>query len=192
MKAARCVLLGLVLLVQLAVPLQMIRSREAVLERGTAYRFRTEPVDPADPFQGRYVRLDFEADSVPMAEAEAEAVGSRARGYALLGVDADGFARFVGWTLERPATGDYLQTRSLGPARRWNPEREKSESRGLRIDLPFDRFYMEESKAPEAERIAAEASREEDCWAVVRVLDGRAVIEDVLVGGRPLARLAGE
>ncbi len=190
MKSKRLILLVLLLLVQVAVPLQLIRSREAVLEQGTPYRFKTRPIDPADPFQGRYVRLNFEATVVPCTEREAEEAGGRGQGYALLGVDEEGYARFTGWSRDRPESGDYLRTRSFGPAQQWNQETNSSEFQGLRIELPFNRFHMEESKAPAAERIAADRTLEEDCWALVRIHHGRAVLEDVLVGGQPIGELA--
>ena len=46
-------------LVQLAVPLSMIVQKEIVHGEGTELRLRLQPVDPADPFRGRYLALRF-------------------------------------------------------------------------------------------------------------------------------------
>ena len=49
---------------------------------------------------------------------------------------------------------------------------------------------MDETKAPLAEIRAREATRNEDCWVAVRILNGRAVIEDVIAEGQSLSDLA--
>ncbi len=49
---------------------------------------------------------------------------------------------------------------------------------------------MDEAKAPRAERLAREATRSTNCWVAVRILDGKAVIEDVFAEGRSLRDLA--
>ena len=57
-----------------------------------------------------------------------------------------------------------------------------------RLELPFERFYMEEELAPEAERVVRERSRggQRDAYIAVRVRSGSAVIEDLFVGGKPI------
>ena len=54
------ILLVLVCAVQLAVPVAMIARREIALRQGESFRFRCAPVDPVDPFRGRYVDLQFD------------------------------------------------------------------------------------------------------------------------------------
>ena len=63
---------------------------------------------------------------------------------------------------------------------------------GVRIDIPFDRFYMDEAKAPRAERIVRNSTRSTNCWVNVRILDGKAVIEDVFAEGQSIRDLAAE
>ena len=43
----------LVALVQLFVPAKMILDREDILDMGKEYKFKTEPIDPNDPFRGK-------------------------------------------------------------------------------------------------------------------------------------------
>ena len=57
------ILFVLVALVQLFVPLQMIFGQEDVLDSGKAYKFKTEPVDPSDPFRGKYITLRYAMNS---------------------------------------------------------------------------------------------------------------------------------
>jgi len=179
---------------QIAVPLHMIQQRESVLRDGELFRFKTEPIDPVDPFQGRYVWLRIEEDYAPLSALETEGIAYNATGYATLGTDAEGFAHFTAWTHEKPTeTSSFLRTTALGPEKRWE-EREdgtrQAAHQGLSIRIPFTRFYMDEAKAPRAEIRAREAARNKDCWVAVRILNGKAVIEDVIAKGQSLRDLA--
>ena len=55
----------------------------------------------------------------------------------------------------------------------------------MRIEYPFDRYYMEESKAYDAEVIARRARRDtaQSTYAIVHIKDGDAVLKDVMVNG---------
>jgi uncharacterized membrane-anchored protein len=189
----RIILFGLLILAQIAVPLRMIQQRETVLREGALFRFKTQPIDPADPFQGRYVWLRIKEDYVRLSEVETEAVDYNTRGYATVSIDEHGFAFFDSWSTERPTTGGYLKTRALGQQIEWETLFENERSRmhkGLRIDIPFTRYYMDEAKAPRAEILARDASRDDTCWVAVRILNGQAVIEDVMIEGQSIRDLS--
>ncbi len=49
---------------------------------------------------------------------------------------------------------------------------------------------MEESKAPQAELRVREATRNTNCWATVRILNGVGLIEDVYIEGVPLREVS--
>ncbi|MCX7044402.1 MAG: GDYXXLXY domain-containing protein [Candidatus Sumerlaeota bacterium] len=121
-------LLAAVAAAQLSVPAWMIWRHENVLDAGWQYKFRTAPVDPADPFRGRYVALRLEATTAPIPaepsvanqaagvtnvspvmSAEIQDLPRGMKVYALLKEDPDGFARFAGISFERPKEGDYIQ-----------------------------------------------------------------------------------
>jgi uncharacterized membrane-anchored protein len=183
MKKLIIALFVLVVIAQLFVPFSMIKGREKILSDGTTYLFRTRPIDPADPFQGRYVVLRFEDDYIPAPESDEYELHRKQKIYALLGTDADGYAQFTGRSLDRPETGNYLRTTCLGRRRDWDSQTQISTHLGHRIKLPFDRYYMNEEKAPAAERAARQASNTTNCWASVKILNGKATLEDVLIGG---------
>ena len=44
-----------VAIAQLFIPTQMILNQETILKTGKPYRFKTQPVDPSDPFKGKYI-----------------------------------------------------------------------------------------------------------------------------------------
>ncbi|MDX5346140.1 MAG: GDYXXLXY domain-containing protein [Hymenobacteraceae bacterium] len=180
----------LVVLVQLAVPAKMIFDRETVLAEGEAFKFKTAPVDPNDPFRGKYVALQFRHDEVKISNKHTWKRGETV--YAHLKPAADGFARVVAISKQKPdAAIPYLKTKVLY-------ESTQNSDRTLHLDFPFDRFYMEESKAPEAEVIYNETFLEDDSdegqltYALVKISEGEAVLEDVLIDGVSLKQLVEE
>jgi uncharacterized membrane-anchored protein len=46
-------------LLQAFAPLKMVYDNEMTIRQGTVYKFKTQPIDPSDPFRGKYVSLDF-------------------------------------------------------------------------------------------------------------------------------------
>lgn len=166
---------GLVALAQLAAPAWMIGRREWVLEHGTVYKFKTAPVDPYDPFRGRYVWLAVEQNTAPYIGQGPPPYGKDV--YAVLEVGEDGFARFSGVDLRPPAAGDYIRAHG-----------DYAGEGMILLRVPFDRYYMNERKAPEAELAYREHSTGEqrDAYVTVRVLDGYAVLEQLYISGAPI------
>ena len=179
---------------QLAAPAWMIGQREWVLRHGMVYKFRTAPVDPYDAFRGRYVWLRFEGNTapwtgtgpIPYEMTPSDVIGSGPFVYATLTTGPDGFAKFSGASLTRPASGDYLYARAdyywdLTALTRTPITRAPDR---LAITLPFDRYYMNEAAAPAAEQAYREHSntKKHDAYATVRVWKGHAVLEGLYVG----------
>lgn len=192
MKKLLLISLLVLISIQFAIPFRMIQSRETVLQKGEQFRFKTRPIDPADPFQGRYVQLGIKHDYIPCAKEDPSDFSYKSSVYVLLETNQHGFAQFSHIDRKKPNTDTYLKTRYLGSRTQWNPTTKKHVFLGDKIDIPFDRFYMDESKAPRAERIAQDAARATNCWVNVRIYKGKAVIEDVFVQGESLQDLAGK
>jgi len=176
----RLLILGLVCLAQWAVPGYLIARGQATLEQGTAYRFRTAPVDPLDPFRGRYVALDFQAAQVKIPSGRDYEHGERL--YAPIAVDPDGYARLLPPQPQPPAQGDWLPVVVQG----------KDAGGLLRLRLPFDRYYMDERLAPAAERAYRDGNRRgraddgqnaRPTYVSVRVRRGYAVLEELYIDG---------
>ena len=158
---------------------------EMTLATGRAYKVKTAPVDPADPFRGRYVAirtvLALPTPLPPEVEALFDQVGvgrpdaARKTAYAVLGTDAEGFARVVEVVPEPPGTGDFLEIKAV-----W------LRATGRDLVLPFERYYMAEAAAPAAEQHYREASRRNagvEAWITVRVRNGIGVVEGLFIGG---------
>lgn len=171
------VLFLLLAVVQLFVPANMIYQQETVLKTGTEYRFKTRPIDPVDPFRGRYITLDFEANRFPADTTFREMSGKPV--WVFIEKDEKGYARVADvWKSKPEAPGDsFIKARMRSYIGGKEPE--------IFLQYPFQRFYMEETKAPEAERAYWEAMRDtsQTPYALVRVKDGTASLVDVFVDG---------
>jgi uncharacterized membrane-anchored protein len=164
-------------LAQLAAPIFQIWKYEDVLDTGQPYKFRTAPVDPYDAFRGKYVALNY-AGTVATIRKE-ERTSPYGSGYVSLRRDDKGFAQFGDLTANPPTSGDYLRVQYY------------SAGSHAEFRLPFDRFFMEECKALQAEQAywcygnrRGEASVE--AYAMVRVKGGRGVIEDLFIKDTPI------
>lgn len=161
--------------IQVVTPLSMVVKREAVLKNGKQFKFKTTPVDPYDAFRGRYVALGIEQDKVPLPENIKLDYGQKI--YAHIKEDEQGFAMFFKVTAERPQGVDYLTTKV-----------DYIRDKQVYLQLPFDRYYMEEKAAPAAERAYRKHSRRDskDAYVTVRIKSGFAVLEELYVGGKPI------
>jgi len=161
-------------LVQLFIPAQMIWGREQVLKEGIAYKFKTRPVDPNDPFRGKYITLNYKLNSVETKDT----LWTRNEDiYVKLSKDSLGFA-----TVNKVSRSKFDVSDDFVKAKvRWYNSREHT----VNSDLEFDRYYMEASKAYDAEVAYVESLRdslpENDTYAIVHVKNGEAVLADVII-----------
>ncbi len=185
-------LFGLACLAQIAVPASLIVKHEQTRTQGTLWKFQTAPVDPNDPFRGRYVRLSFaaERDHVPFADSGMIYLRYGTRLYAELETGADGFARLTRLHLRRPARGEYLDVfmRQMQSPKREKGEAEKPGAPAAQVRLPFDRYYLPEDRAPQVEREYFDASRSAraNTYAEVRVREGHAALTALVLDGKPV------
>lgn len=172
----------LMVLVQLYVPFSMIGEREKILKKGKPFRFETAPVDPIDPFRGEYIRLSYTIEEFQREVFDTSALEAGQIVYAILREDPEGFAMISELSTEPPESGsDYLKVSiayMLAPG-----------SERVRLDFPFDRFYMEEITAGVAEAAfnTARGDSTARSYALVYVRDGRGVIADLIIQGIPVS-----
>jgi hypothetical protein len=96
----RTILLLLFAVLQVSWISLMINSHERTLAEGRPVKFRTAPLDPADPFRGRYVRLRI-WPSYYESPKELDLSFDQPI-YALLSLDAEGFAEIGELVDQRP------------------------------------------------------------------------------------------
>lgn len=163
----------IVAVIQIFIPAQMIFKKEAVLNEGIAYKFKTQPVDPNDPFRGKYITLRYEINSAITNDTlwiRNEEV------YVYLKKDSLGFAQTLKVSKEKlDIENDYVIAKV-----NWY----RKQTKKLNFDLEFNRFYMEESKAKPAENAYRKAQRDSipnTTYGLVYIKNGDAVLKDVLI-----------
>jgi uncharacterized membrane-anchored protein len=160
--------------VQIYAPLSMILDKEDVLANGKPYKFRIKPVDPNDPLRGKYLTLSFNADEFAVKDKEEWRRDDVI--YVVLSEDSSGFAMVDTVFKNCPVRGvDYVKAKVSYTA---------YDDRAVAfINYPFDRYYMDEFKAPGAEISYDEAGSDsaQTAYAVVCIKDGDAVVKDLMI-----------
>ena len=175
MKKLILLLFAIIVLAQWAAPLSMIWKSERVLSKGKVFRFKTEPVDPEDPLRGRYVSLNFIADEYV---AKTTYIYNEDV-YALIGTDAKGYAYITNlYKLEPDDIKDYVKVRVLYT----------NDENKVMLSFPFEEYYMDEYKAPEAESLYRKSATDttSDTYALVNIYKGRGVTRDLIINGRSI------
>ncbi|WP_271783455.1 GDYXXLXY domain-containing protein [Aquimarina algiphila] len=163
-------------LVQVFAPLKMIYDNEDILTSGTVYKFKTRPIDPTDPFRGKYVTLQFQINSFATSDST-YVKGDKIRVY--IENDEDGFAKIYQISKEPlDIKNDYVKAQVTYVYQ----DR-------VTFELPFNRFYMEETKAYDAEKAYAKANRDgviDNVYALVYIKNGQSVLDNLIIDNMPI------
>ena len=166
----------IVSVVQLAVPANMIYKYQQILAHGKLFKFKIAPVDPSDPFRGKFVRLRMDEDRIKV-----DTLNHWQRNeivYLKIEIKSDGFVRVLDLSRDKPASGgDFIKARV-----------DYETDNSVVIEYPFNKYYLEESKAPEAERVYFKASGDSSktSFVTVNVIDGDAVLNDLIISGKSI------
>lgn len=166
----------LVALAQLYVPTKMIWDKESVIDKGVEFKFKTAPIDPNDPFRGKYITLSYDENTVTVSDEQDWVEGEPI--YVILVTDKSGYAKIQSVSKTNPTDNENYIKAKVGFT--WG-----NASNTLTIDYPFDRYYMEESKAYDAELTYRQSQQDTSkiTYALVSVKNGDAVLRDVLIDG---------
>ena len=172
------ILFTIVALIQLFVPAQMIFNREVVLNEGKVFKFKTMPIDPSDPFKGKYIYLNYEVDGFTTYDSSwkrGEAI------YVELTTDSFGFAEAVSVSRTALEGKDYTLAKVDWYDKGLNE---------VQFTFPFTEFYMDETKAYDAEVAHRDAQRDSlpnNTYAKVYIKDGEAVLDNVFINDIPIS-----
>ena len=157
---------------QWLLPLSGIWQHERVITRGTLVKIECAAPDPYDPLRGRYLAVRPAESRVPKPEgmAERDAVPV----WATLVAGEDGLSRIKSLSLEPVSGPTVIRLVAKWPHWDGSPSPET-----VFVEWPFDRFYLNERLAPDADKLVAGKRT----VAEVRLLDGRAVLTDILLDG---------
>jgi uncharacterized membrane-anchored protein len=170
---------SLLVLLQWWTPAAMIWNREEVLKTGRTFKFRSAPVDPGDPFRGKYITLRFNNSVYKNVEKTAWKAGETV--YIQIIKDSAGYAKIHSLHKNKPggetdfikSTINYLSYDS---------------AKNVFVNWPFERFYLEESKAHGAEQAYLRSTGDSNSvtYAVVKIKKGTAVLENVFINEKPI------
>lgn len=160
-------------LVILLIPFYLIFQSESILTEGHKHKIRLQGYDPMDPFRGKYLRLSFD-NNVPCEKG----VKTGSTGYVILKKDSLGFSYFASVQANRPSHSDYIEAKVQmifgGEAM---------------IDLDnMNKYFINEDIASDAEEVIGDFTSQapDKIWLTIRVLDGEARIEDIIVRSKKL------
>ena len=189
-------LFAAMVLAQWWVPVGMISGSNKILDEGTPMKFRCAPVDPNDPFRGKYIVLEFDIARYEMDTSHGFESGQQV--YISFIKDSLGFDVIKDVSADPlELKGSYLTT-TIDYINRSNTfevidqidsadvsggNLNKVEMDAISFDLPFRRFYLEESKAPEAEDLYRTGISDTtgNTYGLVYLLNGEARIKDVII-----------
>lgn len=169
---------ALIVAAQLFVPVKMIHDKQAPLIYGEHFTFKTQPIDPYDPFRGKYVTLHY-ADNYLEVKNDTKWYNSQIV-YVQFYKGKDGFAKVKNISKDAPKNTKFYLKTTVTDVRRGN------KSSIVYIYYPFTRYYMEESKALAAERMTSNASM------IVYFYKGRASIKKLEVNHVRIEKAAEE
>ena len=152
---------------QLYFPIHSIVENNDILETGAEYKINiVRPLDPTDPFRGRYVSIFV---SITIPNELKDEIPDSGPYYIRLITGEDGFAELSEVSIT-PLEGE-------GVLKLDNPSQSWLEW-GNMIQLPFDRYYMREEIAPKAENAYR---RQDSVYVKLKVKNRKGIIAGLYV-----------
>lgn len=172
-----------VVILQLYVPANMIWEQNSIIKSGETFRFRTAPVDPVDIFRGRYIALSFADNRYELKEDQEWSNGETI--FVRFKKDDHGYAIIDSISKDRPNDYEHYLKTTVAYVVMDNPQ-------VVNVSYPFDRLYMAESKAENAEGIYRKEglAGERETYGLVSIKGGRAVLLDVFIDDVSIKELA--
>ena len=168
-------------------PVNRVLSFERPKEKPVEMRFPVRAYDPYDPMRGHYLRMTLR-NELPMTKEEYDklkpAPARRTEAAAVLEAGEDGFARVVALRpmCDVPADRPFVKAQMFF----------RSGKNRTAVVLPFDRYYINEKLAADAEKLLQKITRDKKRSAVLVVniyAGGRYAVKDLLVDGKPILQL---
>ena len=174
---------------QLIIPGKMIFDQEQILAHGKEFKFKTAPVDPNDPFRGKYIDLRFKENTLGVSNYGDWKKGQEI--FVVIKENQEGFAIPLRVWIKEPSNEKHYLSAKIQSVKATKDEYNQLTGTEIRIQYPFERFYMEESKAKAAEDIYRKSNRDEKSltYALVNIKKGKASLKDVMIDGVSIKEL---
>ncbi len=159
----------LVALAQLWFPASMIVKYRRILKYGDIAKMKLELRDPVSPFKGKYLRLNFKENNF---KVEDEWLRNE-KVYVNYHLNAEGFLKVDSLTKENIRGVNALKAKV---------EYYNAFSHRVVVKYPFDKYFLEESKAlPTEQKIRSYmlSHKDSDAYAEISILGESATIRDI-------------
>ena len=156
--------------------------------KGAEYRFPVTAYDPYDPMRGRYVRLDLRnMEKVRLTKGKKKSFFGDQIIFAVLEKTPDGKTKVVDLVSDRkavPAGKHFIPVKYRWYSHDYDDKKHKPLKTGIHmVKLPFERFYLNERKAPEAEKLLQKRGSKAGLVVIVYP-DGIYRVHDLLINGK--------
>ena len=179
-------------------PVRKIWQFKFPATQGHVFRFRVTAYDPYDPMRGRYVRLNLrETGQVRLPDRNRDLnfrYGQPVLAVLKMERDQDGNdrAKIVDLAADRkdlpPGTLFFLPVRYGSFVRDYDSKTRKFLKTGKHtVRLPFDRFYLNERKAPEVEKLLQKRGSKAELIVIVYP-NGIYQVQNLIVNGTPVRK----
>jgi len=161
---------------QLWFPLSMISKHKTILKKGDVVKMKLAPRDPVHPFQGKYLQLTFEQNNFTNKDKEWKRNDIIYLHYSLA---ANGYLKVDSLSAEVDNYNNIMKVKVLYYSKYNN---------SLVIKYPFDKYFIDESKALPAEQKIAELIRKKQAsvYAEISILNSIPVLKEVYVDDVPI------
>jgi uncharacterized membrane-anchored protein len=187
-KSIYLILFIAVVIAQWLIPIVMISHQEDTLSTGKIFKFKTEPVDPYDAFRGKYISLRFKEDRAKINKETKKLNYGDA--IFVTFIDSSGYALVDAVLVREPKdTQIYVKAKvSYVDNSILLNSKVKQPRFSIHINYPFERYYMNETKAPMAETAYRENNQQtkDNVYAQVAIKNGVGIVKDVIIDGVPI------
>ena len=175
------ILFILVVLIQLFVPLNITFEHKNILKNGKEYKFEVAPIDPTDPFRGKYITLRYKNNTFMVKNYVSWKRNDDV--YVLFSTDNKGFAKIKSISKKKPGNNKFYLKSTIIYLNYINKE--------IIINYPFNRYYIGEYKAKKTEEIYRKYLNDstKTIYALVKIKNGKAVIKDIRVNKKSIKQL---
>lgn len=181
-KSIKLILFLLIVIAQLSVPATMVIRHEYTSNKGIELKFAVIPVDPVNPYMGRYVTMQFEKT---LANPTDESYRKGEKAWVTIRLDEHGFAHPVSLLKDMPADSIAVPvTINSDPATR----------RTIPYEYTFEQYFMNEDKAQKVESRLRNSGRQRDAndvYLSVYVNGGVVSVNGLFIDGKPAEEFAG-
>ena len=185
-KKSKIILICIATIMQVSILINIIMEHKTILKEGAKFKMKAKIVDPYDPFRGRFIKIQIN-ESIEIETTENIMQGDTIK---IALTEKEGFAEIEDIKKKGLKNSVFIKTRVKKLRIIENKENKKKVR--ITIDLPLKRFYMKENIAKKVEALIQKRKNisRENTYITFRVLNGKALIENLYIDNTPIKKLA--